>query len=70
MDLVFARGGYLKEIPIFNSFSFEGKDPRFTRLKLGLALRSLSKGLFYIRAMSKPKSGRMLSTIIYASQQV
>ena len=30
---------------------FEEKDPRFTRLKPGLALRSLSKGLFYIRAM-------------------
>ena len=41
---------YLEEILILNSFSFEGKDPRFTRLKLGLALRLLSKGLFYIRA--------------------
>ena len=30
---------------------FEEKDPRFTRLKPGLALRSLSKGLFYITAM-------------------
>ena len=26
-------GGYLKEILILNSFSFEEKDPRFTRLK-------------------------------------
>ena len=34
-----------------NSFSFEDKDPRFTRLKPGLALRLLSKGLFYIGAM-------------------
>ena len=34
-----------------NSFSFEDKDPRFTRLKPFLALRLLSKGLFYIRAM-------------------
>ena len=34
-----------------NSFSFEDKDPRFTKLKPGLALRLLIKGLFYIRAM-------------------
>ena len=34
-----------------NSFSFEDKNPRFTRLKPGLALRLLSKGLLYIRAM-------------------
>ena len=34
-----------------NLFSFEDKDPRFTRLKSGLALRLLSKELFYIRAM-------------------
>ena len=39
---------YLKEILILNSFSFEYKDPRFTRMKLGLALRLLSKGLFYL----------------------
>ena len=32
------------------------KDPRFTRLKSGLALRLLSKGLFYIWAMSKGQS--------------
>ena len=44
-------GGYLKEILILNSFSFEDKDPRFPRLKPGLALRLLSKGLFFIRAM-------------------
>ena len=31
--------------------SFEEKDPRFTRLKSDLALRLLSKGLFYTRAM-------------------
>ena len=31
--------------------SSEEKDPRFTWLKLGLALRLLSKGLCYIRAM-------------------
>ena len=42
---------YLKEILTLNSFSFEDKDPRFTRLKQGIALRLLSKGLFYIRAM-------------------
>ena len=48
-DLETVKGrGYLKEILILNSFSFEDKDPRFTRLKPGLAL---SKGLFYIRAM-------------------
>ena len=41
----------LKEIPILKVFSFEDKDPRFTRLKPVLALRLLSKGLFYIRAM-------------------
>ena len=35
-----------------NSFSFEEEDPRFTRLKSGLALRLLSKGLFCIRAMA------------------
>ena len=42
---------YLKEILILNSFSFEDKDPRFTRLKPDLALTLLSKGLFYTRAM-------------------
>ena len=40
-------GRYLKEILILNSFSFEDKDPRFTRLKPDLALRLL----FYVRAM-------------------
>ena len=40
-----------KEILILNSFSFEDKDPRFTRLKPDLELRLLSKGLFHIRAM-------------------
>ena len=35
-----------------NSFSFEDKGPKFTRLKPDLALRLLSKGLFYIRAMN------------------
>ena len=52
MDLVFKGGHYLKEILILNSFFFEDKDPRFTRLKPGLALRLLSKGLFYVRAMA------------------
>ena len=48
------KGGcYLKEVLILNSFSFEDKDPRFTRLKAGLALRLLNNGLFYIRAMLK-----------------
>ena len=43
-DFEKVKGGrYLKEILILNSFSFEGKDPRFTRLKPGLALRLLSK---------------------------
>ena len=51
MDLVFKGGHYLKEILILNSFFFEDKDPRFSRLKTALAPRLLSKGLFYIRAM-------------------
>ena len=34
----------------------EDKDPRFTRLKPGLALRLLIKGLFYISAMSRGHS--------------
>ena len=45
-------GQYLKEMLILNSFTLEDKDPRWTRLKPGLALRLLSKGLFYIRAMT------------------
>ena len=45
------EGRYLKEILILNSFCFEDKDPRFTWPKSGLALRLLSQGLFYIRAM-------------------
>ena len=36
-------GFYLKDVLILNSSSFEDKDPRFTRLKPGLALRLLSK---------------------------
>jgi hypothetical protein len=51
-DFEKVKGGcYLKEILILNSFPFEDKDPRFTRLKSGLALRLLSKGLFYTMAM-------------------
>ena len=51
-DFEKVKGGhYLKEILILNSFCFEDKDPRFTRLKPILALRLLSKGLFYIRTM-------------------
>ena len=51
-DFEKVKGGhYLKEMLILNSFSFENKDPTFTRLKPGLALRLLSKALFYIRAM-------------------
>ena len=47
-DFEKVKGGYyLKEILILNSFSFEDKDPRFTRLKPGLALGLLSKGLLY-----------------------
>ena len=48
----FKRGCYLKKTLILNSFSFKDKDPRFTRLKPDLALRLLSKRLFYIRAMT------------------
>ena len=48
-------GRYLKEMLILNSFSIEDKDPRFTTLKPGLALRLLRKGLFYIRAMDLVK---------------
>ena len=55
MDLVFKGGRYLKEILMLNSFSFEDKDPRFTRLIPSLALRLLSKGLFCIRAMRPPR---------------
>ena len=36
------RGLYLKEILILNSFYFEDKNPRFTRLKPVLALRLVS----------------------------
>ena len=51
-DFEKVKGGYyLKEILILNSFSFEVKDPRFTRQKPGFTLRLLSKGLFYIRAV-------------------
>ena len=51
-DFKKVKGGrYLKEVLILNSFSFEEKDPRFTRPKPFLALRLLSKGIFYIRAM-------------------
>ena len=38
-----------------NSFFFEDKDPKFTKLKPGLALRLVNKGLFYIRAMPSEK---------------
>ena len=38
-----------------NSFAFVDKDPRFTRVKSGLALRLHGKGLFYIRAMRNCK---------------
>ena len=58
-DFEKVKGGhYLKEILILKSFSFEDKDPRFTRLKPGLAIRLLSKGLFYIRAMHHSDAGR------------
>ena len=40
-------GAYLKKILILNSFSFEDKDPIFTRLKPFLDLRLLRRGLFY-----------------------
>ena len=40
---------------MLNSFSFEDKDPRFTSLKTGLAIRLLRKGLFCIRAMDNLK---------------
>ena len=51
----FKGGSYLKEILFLSSFCFEDKDQRFTRLKLGLAIRLLIKGLFYIRAMQSVK---------------
>ena len=55
-DFEKVKGGhYLREILILNSFTLEDKDPRWTRLKPGLALRLLSKGLFYIRAMVHAK---------------
>ena len=39
-DFEKVKGGrYLIEILILNSFSFEDKDPRFTRLKPRLSLR-------------------------------
>ena len=38
-----------------NSFCFEDKDPRIYKAKTSLALRFLSKGLFYIRAMPQTK---------------
>ena len=51
-DFEKVKGGhYLREILILNSFTLEYKDPRCTRLKPFLALRLLSKGLFYKRAM-------------------
>jgi hypothetical protein len=59
---------------ILNSFFFEGKDPRFTRLKPGLALRLLSKGLFYIRAMPSkmmtfaPYIGTILSSRLWVTK--
>ena len=56
---------YLKEILILNSFSFENNDSRFARLKSGLALRLLSKGLFYIRAMGQTLI--VLSEILFFS---
>ena len=42
-----------------NSFSFEDKGKRFTRLKPGLALMLLSKGLFYIRDMAGSKEKKI-----------
>ena len=46
-------GRYLKEILILNTFSLEDKDPSIYKAKTrsDLALRLLSKGLFYMRAM-------------------
>ena len=49
------KSTYLKETLILNSFSFEDKDPRFTRLKPVLSLKLHSKGLFYIRTMALAK---------------
>ena len=57
VDFEKVKGGhYQKEILILNSFSFEDKDPRFTRIKPGLALRLPSKGLFYIKAIITSQS--------------
>ena len=59
-DFEKVKGGcYLKEILILNSFSFEDKGKRFTRLKPGLALMLLSKGLFYIRDMAGSKEKKI-----------
>ena len=59
MNPVFKGGGlYLKEILILKSFSFEDKDPTLKWLKPGLALRLLSKGLFYIMAMNQSLEGK------------
>ena len=54
-----------------NSFSFEEKDPRFTRLKPDLALRLLGKGLFYIRAtvLSEKKFSQTEHFFIINKQQ-
>ena len=48
-------GSYLKEILILNSFSFEDKDPSFTRLNPDLALRLLSKRLRAYLCMYDPR---------------
>ena len=53
-----------------NSFSFENKGPRFTRLKQGFALRLLSKELFYIRAMSiGRRESRFVETDLLVREQ-
>ena len=55
-DFEKVKGGcYLKEILILSSFSFEDKDPRIYKAKSRSCLRLLSKGLFYIRAVSYRK---------------
>ena len=52
------------------SFEEEEKDSRFTRLKPDLALRLLSKELFYIRAMSiGRRESRFVETDLLVREQ-
>ena len=50
-----------------NSFSFEERTQAFTRLKPGLAIRLLSKGLFYIRAMTSVITSVVVVTVVFVA---